>query len=111
MNLSSSTRSITLNPAGPEIPSPVRYSESAGPKPLWQIFDQVVSKFGDRVAVTFANESLTYCELDGEANRLAGRLRAMGVGPESLVGLFVERSARAVVALVAILKAGGAYLP
>lgn len=111
MNLSSPTRSTTLNPADPEIAAHCSQPESSELKPLWQMFDEVVSKFGDRTAVTFGNESLTYSELDCEANRLARRLRAMGVGPESVVGVFVERSAKAIVALLAILKSGGAYLP
>ena len=55
--------------------------------------------------------SITYAELNARANRLARRLRAMGVGPEVLVGLFLGRSADMVVGLLAVLKAGGAYVP
>ncbi len=65
----------------------------------------------DAVAVVSSGESLTYAELNARANRLARRLRAMGVGPEVLVGLCAGRSARTVVGLLAILKAGGAYVP
>jgi len=65
----------------------------------------------ESVALTCAAESLTYSELNARANRLARRLRAMGVGPEVLVGLFVGRSADMVVGLLAVLKAGGAYVP
>jgi amino acid adenylation domain-containing protein len=54
---------------------------------------------------------LTYRELNRRANRLAHRLHALGVGPEALVGLFVERSLELVVAILGILKAGGAYVP
>jgi amino acid adenylation domain-containing protein len=110
MNPFSSMRN-TLNLADEESVSPVRHMESAGLKPLWQLFAEIVAIYGSRTAVTFGNEQLTYEELDVAASRLAWRLRAMGVGPESLVGVFVERSAKAIVALVAILKAGGAYLP
>jgi amino acid adenylation domain-containing protein len=65
----------------------------------------------DAIAVRDANTVLTYRELDRQANRLAARLRDLGVREESLVGLCVERSARMVVALLAIWKAGGAYVP
>lgn len=53
----------------------------------------------------------TYGELEEHANRLAWHLQALGVGPESRVGLCLERSAEAVLALLATLKAGGAYVP
>jgi amino acid adenylation domain-containing protein len=65
----------------------------------------------DAVALTCAGESLTYFEINSRANRLARLLRAMGVGPEVLVGVAVERSAQMVVGLLAVLKAGGAYVP
>ena len=58
-----------------------------------------------------AARRLTYGELDARANRLARRLRRLGVGPEARVGLCVERSPEMVVALLGILKAGGAYVP
>ena len=55
--------------------------------------------------------TLSYGELELRANQLAHHLRALGVGPEVVVGLCVERSPAMIVALIAILKAGGAYLP
>lgn len=57
------------------------------------------------------NRELTYSQLDEQANRLANFLRKHGVGPEELVGLCMEQSLEAVVAVLGILKAGGAYVP
>jgi amino acid adenylation domain-containing protein len=76
-----------------------------------QLFEAQARRTPDAVAVVFGDERLTYAELEGRANQLARRLRALGVGADSLVGLCVERSAEMVVALLGVLKAGGAYLP
>ena len=62
-------------------------------------------------AVELAGEVLTYGELDARANRLARTLRGMGVGPEVLVGIALDRSLELLVGLLAVLKAGGAYVP
>ncbi len=62
-------------------------------------------------ALSFEDETLSYDELNRHANRLAWRLRRLGVGPESRVGVLLDRSLEQVVALLAILKAGGAYVP
>jgi non-ribosomal peptide synthetase component F len=63
------------------------------------------------VAVCAGNEVLSYADLDRRANRLAHYLRPMGVGRDTAVGLYLERSPAMVVAALAILKAGGAYIP
>jgi amino acid adenylation domain-containing protein len=91
--------------------TPVELRDSLALKPLWQMFDEVAERYPERTAVSFGDQQLSYGELRTQANWLAHRLRVLGVGPDSLVGVFLERSAQAVVALLAILKAGGAYLP
>src|SRR5262249_21471119 len=65
----------------------------------------------DAVAAVYEGETLTYAQLDQRANQLAHYLRALGVGPEVLVGLCVERSLDMLVGLLGILKADGAYVP
>ncbi|QIB43052.1 non-ribosomal peptide synthetase [Streptomyces aureoverticillatus] len=70
-----------------------------------------VARTPDTVAVVFGDESLTYAELNARADKLARELIARGVGPESVVGLSLPRSADLVVGLLGVLKAGGAYLP
>ncbi|HEX5706332.1 MAG TPA: amino acid adenylation domain-containing protein, partial [Pyrinomonadaceae bacterium] len=80
-------------------------------KAIHQLFEQQVERAPDAVAVVFGDEQLTYAELNGRANRLAHFLRKSGVGPETRVGICVERSAEMVVGLLGILKAGGCYVP
>ncbi|WP_164021812.1 non-ribosomal peptide synthetase, partial [Pyxidicoccus trucidator] len=65
----------------------------------------------EALAAVVDGQRLTYAELEHRANQLASRLRREGVGPDSIVGVCVERSLELVVALVGILHAGGAYLP
>ena len=65
----------------------------------------------DAVALICEDRRISYRELDERANRLAWHLRAQGVGPETIVGLCLQRSPAQIVAQLAILKAGGAYLP
>ncbi|MFF6835878.1 amino acid adenylation domain-containing protein [Streptomyces sp. NPDC012438] len=78
---------------------------------LVELFERQAALRPAETAVVFEGVSLTYGGLNARANRLARRLVARGVGPESLVGVALERSADLVVALLAVLKAGGAYLP
>ncbi len=85
-------------------------SIAEGPS-LWAAFERIAALHGDRTAVTFLEERWTYAELSCQAIRLGNRLRSFGVGPEDLVGVYLERTPSAILALLAIGKAGGAYLP
>ena len=76
-----------------------------------QLFEEQVARTPEAVAVVFENQQLTYRELNARANQLAHYLRDLGVGPETLVGICLERSLEMVVGLLGILKAGGAYVP
>ncbi|WP_257165209.1 non-ribosomal peptide synthetase, partial [Bradyrhizobium sp. SRS-191] len=80
-------------------------------KCLHELFADQAARTPDGLAVVFEGEQLSYQELDLRSNQLAHYLRRLGVGPEVVVGLCVERSLEMVVALLGILKAGGAYLP
>ncbi|WP_211299217.1 non-ribosomal peptide synthetase, partial [Methylovulum psychrotolerans] len=76
-----------------------------------QLFERQAAQTPTATALNFAGHSLSYAELNRLANRLAHRLLALGVRPDSRVGICAERSLEMVVGLLAILKAGGAYLP
>lgn len=78
---------------------------------LPQLFEAQVERTPEGVAVVCEDKQLTYRELNQRANQLAHHLQQVGVGPEVLVGLCVERSLDMVVGLLGILKAGGAYVP
>jgi amino acid adenylation domain-containing protein len=78
---------------------------------LHGLIEEQVERSPEAVAVSFEGQELTYGELNARANRLARKLRSLGVGPESLVGVAAERSLELVIALVATLKAGAAYVP
>ncbi|MES1245198.1 MAG: amino acid adenylation domain-containing protein, partial [Acidobacteriota bacterium] len=78
---------------------------------LHEPFEERARERPDAVALRFDGASLTYGELDARAERLANRLRALGVGPEVLIGICAEEGLERVVAVVAVFKAGGAYLP
>jgi amino acid adenylation domain-containing protein len=79
--------------------------------PVHLMFAEQARRTPAAIAVRFEQEVLTYEELNRRANRLAHRLRRLGVGPEVRVGLLVQRSVGMIVAMLAVLKAGGAYVP
>ncbi len=76
-----------------------------------ELFETQAEETPDAVAVVFEEQHITYRELNGRANQLAHYLQRMGIKPETLVGICVERSLEMVVGLLGILKAGGAYVP
>src|ERR1700689_1399450 len=78
---------------------------------LDQLFAEQAAKTPHAVALVYECQKLTYRELDERSNQLAHHLQRLGVGPDVVVGLCVERSIEMVVGLLGILKAGGAYLP
>ncbi len=78
---------------------------------LDQLFSAQVARTPNNIAVVFEEERLTYAELDERANALAVKLQSLGVGPDVMVGVSMERSIELVVALLAVVKAGGAYVP
>src|SRR5262249_1778956 len=98
-----------------------RHSALPGPSPLaschmpflsfHKLFETQVEKTPDAVAVTLVEERLTYRELNARANQLAHSLIRLGVGPEVLVGICMQRSVEMVVSTLGVLKAGGAYVP
>ncbi|HSK79159.1 MAG TPA: amino acid adenylation domain-containing protein [Thermoanaerobaculia bacterium] len=91
------------------------WNDSASAYPATASFEELflehVRRAPDAPAVIAGTASLSYADLNGRADGLARALRHRGAGPGSFVGLCVERSTRAVVALVAILKTGAAYVP
>ncbi len=90
------------------------WNDTARPLTGWSVparFALQAARTPDVLALAVAGETLTFGELDRRAGRLAGRLRAGGVGPESRVALLLDRSADLPVALLAVWKAGGACVP
>jgi amino acid adenylation domain-containing protein len=78
---------------------------------IHELFQQRVDISPEAVAVVAGPLCLTYRELDLQANQMAQHLRSLGVGPETIVGMYLERSADVIVCMLGILKAGGTYLP
>ncbi|NEP72552.1 amino acid adenylation domain-containing protein, partial [Okeania sp. SIO2G5] len=80
-------------------------------KCIHQLFEEQVQKTPDAVAVVFEKQQLTYQQLNAKANQLAHYLQSLGVQPDTLVGICINRSLEMIVGLLGILKAGGAYVP
>ncbi len=78
---------------------------------IHELFEAQARRSPDAPALAFEDEQITYRETERRAERLARHLRSLGVGPEVLVGICVERSIEMVIGLLGILKAGGAYVP
>ncbi|MDO3679095.1 non-ribosomal peptide synthetase [Paenibacillus ehimensis] len=76
-----------------------------------ELFEEQAAGTPDRIAVIAGEQRLTYRELNAGANRLAHRLKSLGVGADTLVGVCLGRSPELVTSLLAVLKAGGAYVP
>ncbi|HEV7369814.1 non-ribosomal peptide synthetase, partial [Arenibaculum sp.] len=93
----------------------VEWNDTAAAYPqercVHELFEEQVARDPQATAIVHGTQSLTYGELNARANRLARHLRTLGVGPDRLAAVCIERSPEMVVALVAVLKAGGAYLP
>ena len=93
----------------------IDWNATAAPYPddtcIHRLFEEQAERTPDAVAVVCGDSSLTYHELNAQANQLAHYLTKAGVGPESLVGICLERSPEMMAAILGTLKAGGAYLP
>ena len=102
-----------MNPETPLVDAPQLKNSSPGSvtASVLQLVEERSQANPDAAAIISSAQTLTYGELNAQANRMAHRLRKCGVGPECVVGLYMERSPAAVVAALATFKAGGAYLP
>ncbi|RKH35463.1 amino acid adenylation domain-containing protein [Corallococcus praedator] len=108
-------RDLALMPPEEQHRILVEWNDTVRPRAEGDVLHRLIEAQADRtpdaVAVSFEGEALTYRELDRRANQLAHHLRTLGVGPDRLVALCLERSLEMVVGLLGILKAGGAYVP
>jgi amino acid adenylation domain-containing protein len=93
----------------------IEYNDSASPYPadktIVALFEEQVARTPNDEAIRFAAQSLTYRELNERANQIAAHLGTLGVGPDHLVGLYMEHSIEVVYAILGVLKAGAAYVP
>lgn len=94
-----------------EAPPPPSSSASSAPQTIVQRLAEQVGRTPQAIALVFAGRELTYRQLDDWSDRLAHHLQGLGVGSETLVGIFTDRSLEMAAALLATLKAGGAYVP
>jgi amino acid adenylation domain-containing protein len=99
--LMESARAVWRNPS----------SDYPRDKTVHQLFAEQAALTPDALALRFEPERVTYSQLNQRANQLARRLQKLGIGPESMVAICLERSVEMMVAILATLKAGGAYVP
>ena len=107
---------VRRRPAAAAPAVPVEWQEAprpelAGPTTLDELIRTAASRHPDRVAVACGSESVTYADLDRQANRLAHLLRSLGAGPEERVGVVGARRLGTIVAILGVLRAGAAYVP
>lgn len=104
-------RTVGLVSADPVPLPPV--AEVMAPVAAHRLFDRAAARWPDAVAVDAASqaETLTYAELDRRAEALSRRLRRLGAGAETVIGVMLPRSPAAIVAMLGVFKAGAAYLP
>jgi amino acid adenylation domain-containing protein len=93
----------------------VEWNQTEAPYPrdacLHELFQAQVARTPDAIALMYADQSLSYRELNYRANQVAHHLQRLCVGPETMIGVCIERSVEMVVALLGVLKSGGAYVP
>jgi natural product biosynthesis luciferase-like monooxygenase protein len=78
---------------------------------IHELFEAQAARTPDAVAVVFEDRALSYRELSRRSSQLAGHLQGLGIGPDGLVGIYLNRSVEMAVAVLGVLKAGGAYVP
>ncbi|MFJ5548065.1 amino acid adenylation domain-containing protein [Streptomyces sp. NPDC093225] len=101
----------TAAATAPSAPSATATSTTSAAVPVADLLDRLAQVPAGRTAVVAADRELTFAELRAEAMRVAGRLAARGIGPESVVALCLPRGSALVAALIGTLTAGAAYLP
>src|SRR5207302_4187000 len=90
------------------------WNDTQGPPPrgcAHELFEAQAAATPDAVAARYAREHVSYTDLNRQANQVARRLRDLGVGPDSLVGVCMRMSLRTLAVLIGIWKAGGGYVP
>jgi len=95
---------------------PIRKSDRPGVQDqanrcIHELFEEQAAELPERTAIVLDGQAMTYRELNQRANQLAGFLRVRGVGPDTIVAVYLERSFDLLASILGILKAGGAYLP
>ena len=93
------------------LPSSSSSSTSSFLFTVHELFEEQVKKTPDSIAVVFEDEQISYRELNRRSNQLANYLSQLGVGPEKLVAISLERSVEMIVSIISVLKTGAAYVP